>query len=428
MLSDTRERVSASGQESVAFFIAKSRYSGYGGDDSFVLELVANWPAPQERLVVIVNSGHPSRDLYAERLRGRAELLVLEEDMTLERRVDQARGGAPLVIRALDASAFRLSRWLRSFKRARSLLRQIGPRALLISDGGYPINDLSWRVLCSARSLSIKTVLVVHNYPGRGTSLISRAIHRLTRRWPLLLASTVVVGSRSLAVALQRYVGGGPLPICVPYGISAQPPPLDSIEPRALFGAPAGRLIGAIANVEERKGLRYLIDAMSEVIRAVPDAAAAIIGLAFDEQLDTELRRRVGELGLAEKVVMPGFIPGVHRYIGAFEIVVIPSLLENFPIVALDAMRAGRPVVATAAGGLPEVISDGETGVLVPPRDAHALASAIIGLLRSPEASRRLGEAGRRRFLRRFTIREMAARYYALMSAPRHGRADADRT
>ena len=92
------------------------------------------------------------------------------------------------------------------------------------------------------------------------------------------------------------------------------------------------------------------------------------------------------------------------------DVVALPSWTEGLPLVLLEAMARGRPVVATPVGGTPELVTDGETGLLVPPRDPEALAEALRRVLDDPELARRLGEAGRARVAERFTAAEQEQR------------------
>ena len=114
---------------------------------------------------------------------------------------------------------------------------------------------------------------------------------------------------------------------------------------------------------------------------------------------------------MASRVVFLGARPDVRRLLPAFDLVVVPSVeREGLGLAALEAMDAGRPVVATRVGGLPEAIEDGRTGLLVPPRDAAALGGAIRSVLARPDAGRSFGEAGRLRVAALFRAREMARR------------------
>lgn len=394
--------------DAVVIFIAKASNTGYGGDDSFVLQLVKDWPRVTDRLFVVVNRGHPSQPLYRGRLAGHAEIIVIDEVLTAERRL---LGGANL-----GHDLGRPLEWLASVGRMLGLLRQVRPRAVILSDGGYPITNLTWRMLCAAWIARIgPRILVVHNYPGRGTNALRRLAHTFFRTLPPRLATHFVVGSESLSAVLQRYARLSRPPVRIPYGIDPTAPvPGDVAAKRRRLGAPEGRLIGAIANVEERKGLRHLILAMKEIVRGAPDVTAVIPGLPLDAALDAQLRQLIIAEGLQDHVIMPGFIPDVQSYLECFELLVIPSLIENFPIVALDAMRYAKPIVASISGGLPEAIADGETGILVPPADAHAIAQAVLRLLASAEEGQRMGTRGRERLISQFSARGMAARYAAL--------------
>jgi glycosyltransferase involved in cell wall biosynthesis len=116
------------------------------------------------------------------------------------------------------------------------------------------------------------------------------------------------------------------------------------------------------------------------------------------------MQARVAELGLSDRFRFLGFRPDAPRAVQAFDVVAVPSHVEPFGLAALEAMAAGRPVVASRVGGLPEIVLDGRTGVLVPPRDAAALARGIAGLLDDPALMAAMGEAGRLRASKVFSL------------------------
>lgn len=364
----------------------------------------------------MVNEGLPSRRIYEERLAGLADLRVLDERMVVERRAESS--GTSAFVGDLTRPFF----WLRTVLKLSRLFRALDAQVIVVSDGGYPVHDLSWRALCAAALAGVgRRILVIHNYPGTGSTPLRRLAQRLLRRLPPRVATDLVVGSSSLAGAIGRDSGAARQPWRIAYGI--EDPPVRSADIAALRAAmgvpPDGRLIGAFANVEERKGLRYLIEAMTRVSTAEPGVRAVIVGLPWDRRLDAELRTLVCTLGLADRVAMPGYLEDVQRFLPALELLVIPSLVENFPIVALDAARHARPVVASAVGGLPEAVRDGETGLLVPARDPDALAAAILRLLRDPVLARELGRRGRERYEREFSATRMAERYRVLATMGR---------
>jgi glycosyltransferase involved in cell wall biosynthesis len=117
---------------------------------------------------------------------------------------------------------------------------------------------------------------------------------------------------------------------------------------------------------------------------------------------------------LSEDVIFTGIRQDVPNILGLLDVFVLPSLWEGLPIALLEAMAAGLPVVATAVGGTPEVVVEGETGFLVPPRDPEALAEAILRLLREPDLRRRMGEAGRKRVAEHFSVEQMVQKTEAL--------------
>jgi glycosyltransferase involved in cell wall biosynthesis len=120
------------------------------------------------------------------------------------------------------------------------------------------------------------------------------------------------------------------------------------------------------------------------------------------------------ELGLADSVRFLGHVTPVQRAIEESQVVVVPSLGEGFGMVALEAMERARPVIASAVGGLPEIVAAGETGLLVPPRDAGALAAALVELARDPARAQALGVAGRARACAAFSQERCTERTAAL--------------
>ena len=165
----------------------------------------------------------------------------------------------------------------------------------------------------------------------------------------------------------------------------------------------AAPLLGVVARLEPEKGHRHLIDAMPAILRAVPETWLAIIGEGSEADA---LRARATALGsrVAARVVFTGRRDDVSALTSDLTLAVLPSIREAQGISLLEAMARGIPVVASAVGGIPEVVTDGVDGRLVPPGDPVALADAIIELLRDRELRDRLGEAGRRTVVDRFSI------------------------
>ena len=165
-------------------------------------------------------------------------------------------------------------------------------------------------------------------------------------------------------------------------------------------------LVGNVAALVPHKGQRHLIDAAHLVVRDIPDARFVILG---EGELREHLERQVREHHLEKHVFLPGFRVDVLGCIKGFDLFAMSSVTEGLGTSLLDAMACSKAVVATQAGGIPEVVEDGETGVLVPPRDHHAMAQAIVRLLKDRALRTRMGERGFTRLRERFTVERMVA-------------------
>lgn len=231
-----------------------------------------------------------------------------------------------------------------------------------------------------------------------------------------LRAARVVAISHAVEGFLRRTLDLPPDRLrVIHYGIAPRrSPPGGGPAFRAAFGIPAeAPLAVAPARLTRQKGLDLLVEAARSVKARVPGARFALVGRGEEERT---LRDLVRARGLDGTVVFAGFLPDPAPALAAADVVVIPSRWEGFCLAALEAMAAGRPVVAAAAGGLPEVL--GDAGTLVPVEDAKALAEALVRAL-GPEAveaarSGAAGEAGRRRAREEFSLDTAAAAHEAL--------------
>jgi glycosyltransferase involved in cell wall biosynthesis len=189
----------------------------------------------------------------------------------------------------------------------------------------------------------------------------------------------------------------------VHYGIAARDDvrPYSGSEPRLLC---VGRLIPV-------KGHLVLLRALAQARSRVPGLT---LDLAGHGPLEPALKAYVRELGLDEAVRFLGFVSPVQRAVEDAAVVVVPSLGEGFGMVALEAMERGRPVIASAVGGLPEIVADGVTGLVVPAGDAEALADAIVELAADLPRAAEMGLAGRERAVASFTPEQATSGIEAL--------------
>jgi len=170
-------------------------------------------------------------------------------------------------------------------------------------------------------------------------------------------------------------------------------------------------VIGTVGRFLEKKGHPFLIRAMHKIISKFPGTKLLLVGYG---RLQSRLERKVNNSGLSEKVIFTGSCSDISEMLSVFDVFILPSLWEGMPNAVLEAMAAGLPVVSTAVGGTPEVIKDGETGLLVPAGDSEALADGVINLLKDPERAKKMGATGRDRVEKIFTRSRMIADTEAL--------------
>jgi L-malate glycosyltransferase len=165
-------------------------------------------------------------------------------------------------------------------------------------------------------------------------------------------------------------------------------------------------VVGNVAALVPHKGQRHLIEAAHLVVRELPDARFIILG---EGELREQLERQVRDYHLEKHVLLPGFRIDVIGCIKGFDLFAMSSVTEGLGTSLLDAMACARPIVATRAGGILEIVEHGVNGLLVEPRDHHGMASAILRMLKDEPLRRRMGDAGFARVQERFTVERMLA-------------------
>jgi len=285
----------------------------------------------------------------------------------------------------------------------------------------------------------------VHSSGDRGLALIAGgltgvpvrvcSIHDMfVRRWTLdyvlrviklrWFATTVVAVSSAVADTLRAHYGVPALKMLVIHsGVDdafLAESSHDETEPSGHATTP--KRVLTIARLDPAKGLDALLDAMALVIADYGDVELHIVGKG---DLRTALEKQAHELGIAPYVTFHGFLTDVGSSLLAADVFVLTSRSEGLGIAAIEAMAASRPVVASAIGGLQEVVVHGETGLLVSPRglaqgvpelDPPAIAQAILRLLRDPDLARSMGKAGRARYQQCFAVPAFVRHHEALYS------------
>ena len=168
-------------------------------------------------------------------------------------------------------------------------------------------------------------------------------------------------------------------------------------------------IVGMVSNLNRAvKGVHYFIEAIPEILSREPRARFVIFGRGAEKEVH---ERRARELDLSDYLVFAGYRENMPRFYAAMDISVLTSLTEGLSIAVLESMNYGVPVVVTRVGGNPELVVEGETGFLVPPKDAAAFADKVVRLLQDSELRNSMGTAARERIAREFSIGKVAECY-----------------
>jgi glycosyltransferase involved in cell wall biosynthesis len=239
-------------------------------------------------------------------------------------------------------------------------------------------------------------------------------VHRLTGKY---LPDKIVVPSQSLKDQLKRFPWIEPEIVkVIPIGIDLSCFDLDLKKEREeLFQHykldPRTTLIGVPARLVEAKGHRYFLQAIPEIIQTLPEVKFLFAGDGSEKE---DLRRLSSRLNLDNYIIFAGHVREIFQTMAGFDLLVLPSISEGFGEVLAEGMALQKPIVSTLVGGIPEIVEDRKTGILVPSKNPHLLAQAIITLLQDKNLASRLGEEGRKRVESYYTIDKMIDKIEAL--------------
>jgi glycosyltransferase involved in cell wall biosynthesis len=168
-----------------------------------------------------------------------------------------------------------------------------------------------------------------------------------------------------------------------------------------------------------QKGFKFLIKAISDIMEVAPDARFLFVG---EGPLRADLENLAQKLNLYDRVIFTGFRSDIPDLLSTMDVLVVPSLLEGFPMITLEAMAMAKPIIASDIPGIKEEIKDGESGILVPPKDSKALATAILKILSSDEIAENIGLAARQSVEEKFSVDKMVMETERLYSSLLQGR------
>ncbi len=248
------------------------------------------------------------------------------------------------------------------------------------------------------------------DYPERRTAYTSYLYNRR-------VDGVVAISQCIAGLLIAAGVDGKKLRL-IPEGVDIHQFSDASIAPRLSQCTAGVTVIGSVGILEERKGHVFLLKAAARLKARGVRLRYRIAGAG---SLRQQLERNAASLGLKDDVEFLGFVHDTAAFLAGIDLFVMPSLFEGLGVAALEAMAAGKPVIASRVGGLVESVIDDETGLLIAPGDDAQLADAIEKLYREPARAVALGRQGRERVQRHFSVEQMALRnedyYYELLGA-----------
>jgi glycosyltransferase involved in cell wall biosynthesis len=242
--------------------------------------------------------------------------------------------------------------------------------------------------------------------PGSARSLLIE-VARVTRPHIVAMSSAVAESLAEAGCDTTVVLGARPMDKYVPL------PPDQKL--REAIGLKTGdKVLSVVARLTPWKGHQTLLDAFRRVLDDEPDARLLVIGDAgfWTDDYTADLHRQAEDLGCAEAVYWLGFREDIPQLLALTDVMVLPSKDEPFGIVLVEAMAAGKPVIATRTGGPLDIVTEGVTGLLVEAGDVGQLADAILQLLGDPERAAAMGRAGRKRAEDHFDISRVLTQLY----------------
>ena len=299
----------------------------------------------------------------------------------------------PAVRRAADEIARHLRNW----------------DADILCCSGYKPDVIGW---LAGHQTGLPVVSVSHGWTGATWKVrLYEALDKMALRW----MDTIVCVSEGQAVKVRRTGAPAERIRVIRNAVSLKrfgdPNPAFRNELQGFFRTPPSRIIGAAGRLSPEKGFARLVEAAALLVRSDGDIGVVIFG---EGPLRGELTRQIAALGLQDHVVLAGFRSNIEDFLPHANVVALPSYTEGLPVIALEALAARVPVVATAVGGVPEVVEDGLSGFLVPPGDAAALALRIAEVLSDESRRVAMGRRGRQRVEEQFTFAAQSLQYQRL--------------
>ncbi|HEX6301748.1 MAG TPA: glycosyltransferase [Acidimicrobiia bacterium] len=296
---------------------------------------------------------------------------------------------------------------LRSLPRLRDLIGSLGTRVV---HAHLPAMGVATRLTSPVPVIYTEHNMVSSYHP------VTRWANRITYR----KNAAVVAVSNEVAQSLEGYPG--PTPLVIPNGVACRVSTEEAMLARKELGIESDRpLIVQVGNIRPHKGHLTLIEAIATIGQRRGDLQVVSVGAEKHPGDLERMRRYAASRGVADRIRFLGRREDALRFVAAGDVFVNPSTFEGLPLVVLEAMALGTPVVATAVGGVPSVVRPDETGVLVDPDDPQALAEAILFTLDHPAQTEGFARAARRLVASTYSLERMVGAYEDVYRSVLHG-------
>lgn len=388
-----------------------------GGIETFIVNLINNWPVKDDSFVIIANSNYPGLRIIEKKLN--RPCVVIRHRVLIYSNI---LSGSFLqkAIRKIISPALRYLILAYNILAFRKLLLQSNADVLMVINGGYPAGDscraaaISWGMF----SGKPKSIHNFHNIVQQAPWYSALQEHIVD--WLLCRhTSQFVTVSRAAAesMSLRPLIASRNITSYIHNGLEVTPDTsaqeknirdeigISSVTPLCLM----------LGTYEPRKGHRFLFEAFKKVVADIPDAHLLICGYGFPHEIK-RVKKYAAEQQLLDHVHLLGFRTDISHLLANSDVLVVASQeYESFGFTSVEAMAHRVPVVATDVGGIPEVVVNGEGGYCVGRNDVDTYARCIVTLLRNQSLRNAQGKLGYSRYLALFTAKIMAAKYANLI-------------
>lgn len=407
----------------VGFFMEQF---GLGGTDVQLVNLVNNWPDDSDEIYYITNRLNKGITLFNSLLKRKCKVIVIDLKSYGYLRQKIIESKLPKNIQKLIncfVFLFKYLLLLTDIFRISRILKQYSFDIFVSDNGAYPASDSCRAAVFAGLLAGIKKrYFLIHHASAAPNKLFIPIEFLIDKLIQKIVNGIITVSEATKNSLLSNRFFTGKI-TAIHNGIEDCIPSQNCLNLKEKYGIDKDKkVIGMMGNIEFHKGHHILIEAASKIIQKYPRTHFLFIGSLYDENWQRTNADKVIELinskNLQSYITLTGYLEGHPLdFINQFDVLVMPTLdFEGFGLVLAEAMILKKPVVATSVGAIPEVIINGESGILVSPGKPDELANGIIELLANENKTKQMSDNARVRYEKYFTAKIMAKNYYNLMN------------